>query len=40
MNDPEKKMKCLEQFKNNRKIREANKIKKTVDRPSKYKTKH
>ena len=36
MNDPDKKKKRLEQLKNNKIIRDANKIKKKVGRPSKY----
>ena len=36
MNDPDKKIKRLEQLKNNKIIRDANKIKKKVGRPSKY----
>ena len=36
MNDPDKKKNRLEQLKNNKIIRDANKIKKKVGRPSKY----
>ena len=36
MNDADKKKKRLEQLKNNKIIRDANKIKKKVGRPSKY----